>query len=140
MTEFLVMRKSVAKLLKIFNFLKTLRSDRDYDSCQIWQEPAVYVSCWKIVKMEINIFRHTYQCTQMPLLHRRILCNLLPNHSLFSTHIPTLYRLGESPGLVVMGGDSCSKSCGFEFRHRMDIFSHMFVVKIVMMSARKDQT
>ena len=44
--------------------------------------------------------------------------------------------LGGSPGLVVMGGDLCSKGCGFEsWRHIMDghnIFSHKFVVRIVM--------
>ena len=42
---------------------------------------------------------------------------------------------------MVMGGDSCSKGCEFESRHRIldghDIFhgsfSHVFVVKIVMM-------
>ena len=40
-----------------------------------------------------------------------------------------------SPGLVVMGGDSCSKGRGFESQHCrywMDIFSHLFVVKIVV--------
>ena len=41
-----------------------------------------------------------------------------------------------SPGLVVMGGELCSKGCGFEsWRHIMDghnIFSHKFVVRIVM--------
>ena len=41
-----------------------------------------------------------------------------------------------SPGLVVMGDDSCSKGGGFESRRRildglLDIFSHLFVVKIV---------
>ena len=39
-----------------------------------------------------------------------------------------------SPGRVVMGGVSCSKGCGFESqRGTLDgIFSHLFVVKIVM--------
>ena len=41
-----------------------------------------------------------------------------------------------SPGLVVMGGDSHSKGHGFESRSRIldghDIFSHLFVVKIVL--------
>ena len=39
-----------------------------------------------------------------------------------------------SPGLVVMGGDSCSKGREFESGHHiMDgHFSHLFVVKIVM--------
>ena len=40
------------------------------------------------------------------------------------------------PGLVVMGGDSCSKGHGFESRCRIldghNIFSHTFVVRIVM--------
>ena len=40
--------------------------------------------------------------------------------------------LGGSPGLVVMGGDSRFKGRGFESQHWMDIFSHKFVVKIVM--------
>ena len=48
-----------------------------------------------------------------------------------------LERLGGSPGLVVMGRDSCSKGRGFESRHRIldGLFSHIFVVKIVMMFA-----
>ena len=57
-----------------------------------------------------------------------------------------LHRFGErlwktfqsrnGPGLVVMGGDACSKGRGFESRRRIldghDIFSHAFVVKIVL--------
>ena len=50
--------------------------------------------------------------------------------------------LGGSPGLVVMGGDLCSKGCGFESRHRTldgyNIFSYIFVVRIVMF-VRKDE-
>ena len=45
-------------------------------------------------------------------------------------------RRGGSPGLVVMGGDACSKGRGFKSRCRIldghDIFSHWFVVKIVL--------
>ena len=39
-----------------------------------------------------------------------------------------------SPGVVVMGGDSCSRGCGFEFQHPIldGHFSHWFVVKIVI--------
>ena len=41
-----------------------------------------------------------------------------------------------SPGLMVMGGDSCSKGRGFVSRRlKLDghnIFSHIFVVRIVM--------
>ena len=42
--------------------------------------------------------------------------------------------LGRSPGLVVMGGDSCSEGCGRKSQHRTldGHFSHLFVVKIVM--------
>ena len=40
-----------------------------------------------------------------------------------------------SPGLVVMRRDSCSEGRGFESRHRIldGHFSHLYVVKIVMM-------
>ena len=46
----------------------------------------------------------------------------------------TTLNLGGSPGLVVMGGDSYSKSREFESRHHIldGHFSHVFVVKIVM--------
>ena len=44
---------------------------------------------------------------------------------------------GGSPGLVVKGGDSRSKGHGFESQRQIldwyDIFSHWFVVKIVLM-------
>ena len=38
---------------------------------------------------------------------------------------------GGSPGLVVMGGDSCSKDHEFESQHHIldGQFSHLFVVK-----------
>ena len=46
------------------------------------------------------------------------------------------YYNGGSPGLVVMGGDSCSKGHGFISRCRIlyghNIFSHIFVIRIVM--------
>ena len=47
--------------------------------------------------------------------------------------MPLGHRLkGESPGLVVMGGDSCAKGRGFESRHRIldGQVSYLFVVKI----------
>ena len=42
--------------------------------------------------------------------------------------------MGGSPGLVVMGGDSCSKGREFESRQCIldGYFSHLFAVKIVM--------
>ena len=43
--------------------------------------------------------------------------------------------VGRSPGQLVMGGDSCSEGRGFKSQHCihwMDIFSHIFDVKIVM--------
>ena len=48
---------------------------------------------------------------------------------------PNYISQGGSPGLVVMGGDSCSEGRGFESQHRIldGHFSHLFVVKIVMM-------
>ena len=41
------------------------------------------------------------------------------------------YLMGWSPGLVVMGGDSCSKDREFESQHHIldGQFSHLFVVK-----------
>ena len=47
--------------------------------------------------------------------------------------------LGMSPGLVVMGGDSCSEGRWFESQYSIldGHFSHWFVVKIVMFSCRK---
>ena len=42
---------------------------------------------------------------------------------------------GGSPGLVVMGGDSCSKGCEFKNQHNIldgHIFTNLFVVKYVM--------
>ena len=42
--------------------------------------------------------------------------------------------LCRSPGLVVMGGDSCHEGCGFESQHCMlnGNFSHIYFVKMVM--------
>ena len=44
-------------------------------------------------------------------------------------------RMGRSPGLVVMGGDSCTEGRGFESCHHIleGHFSHIFVVKFVLM-------
>ena len=41
---------------------------------------------------------------------------------------------GGSPGPVVMGGDLCSRDCGFEYQHRIldGTFSDYLVVKIVV--------
>ena len=41
---------------------------------------------------------------------------------------------GGSPGLVVIGGDTCSEGCVFESQHHIlnGHFSHLCVVKIVM--------
>ena len=40
--------------------------------------------------------------------------------------------VGQEPGLVVMGGDSCSKGREFESQHQLldRHFSHLFIVKI----------
>ena len=44
---------------------------------------------------------------------------------------------GGNPGLVVMGGDSCSEGRGFKSQHRIldGHFSHIFAVRFVMMFA-----
>ena len=43
--------------------------------------------------------------------------------------------MGRSPGLVVMGGDSCSRGCEFKSWHQIldGHFLHLFAVKIVML-------
>ena len=45
---------------------------------------------------------------------------------------PLKLVLGGSPGLAVMGGDTCSECCGSKSQHcLLDVhFSHLFVVKI----------
>ena len=55
--------------------------------------------------------------------------------SIFFCIIQTIQLLGGSPGLVVMGGDSCTKGCGFKSCHCIldGHISQIFVVKIVMM-------
>ena len=48
---------------------------------------------------------------------------------------PNLVTLGGSPGLVVMGGDSCTEGCGFESQHCI-LAGHFFTLiccKIVLM-------
>ena len=49
--------------------------------------------------------------------------------------------MGGSPGLVVMGGDSCTEGRGFESQHHILVghFSQIFVVKIVTF-VWKDET
>ena len=37
-----------------------------------------------------------------------------------------------SPGLVVIGGDSCPEGNGFESLHHITFLLHIFAVKIVM--------
>ena len=55
---------------------------------------------------------------------------------IFRIEIIKMFILGESPGLVVMGWDSCSEGRGFESQRHLldghDIFSHWFVVKTVL--------
>ena len=47
--------------------------------------------------------------------------------------LKTFQLMGWSPGLVVMGEDSCSEDRGFETNHQIldGHFSHLIVVKIV---------
>ena len=39
------------------------------------------------------------------------------NSDTFLLSLQTKFWVGGSPGLVLMGGDSCSKGCGFKLRH-----------------------
>ena len=60
-------------------------------------------------------------CT-LTLMARKCFSNIKKSHKL-------LLESGGSPGLVVMGGDSCSKGRGFEYQHHVhDVhFSHLLV-------------
>ena len=51
-----------------------------------------------------------------------------------TTSMEQFLMLEGSPGLSVMGGDSCSKCHGFKFQHCIldGLFSHIFVAKLVM--------
>ena len=56
------------------------------------------------------------------------------------TELNYMCLLGRSPGLVVMGADSCSEGHGFESQHCIldGHFSHIFVVKIVMFVKKEE--
>ena len=62
--------------------------------------------------------------------------------SLHSPNQTCWFELGGNPGLVVMGGGLCSIGHGFESRRhildRHNIFSHIFVVRIVMFVWKDD--
>ena len=49
--------------------------------------------------------------------------------------IKTILLEGGSPDVVVMGGDSCTRGCEFEFLHWIldGHFSHLIVVKIFLL-------
>ena len=70
----------------------------------------------------IQVIALTFQLLLLGLRQQNIYCQ-------------ELLFMGESPGLVVMGGDSCSKGLGFESQnHILDgrFFTHLFFVKFVM--------
>ena len=70
--------------------------------------------------------------------------SVLRQGSTYFSHTTTTYQAlltqmtvprNTHTGLVVMGRDSCSEGRGFDSQHRIldGHFSHLFVVKIVMM-------
>ena len=40
---------------------------------------------------------------------------------------------------MVMGEDYCSRGCGFESQHQMDIILHLFVLKMELFFLKKDR-
>ena len=80
------------------------------------------------------------ECQSISIEFRRVFPALSGMKKLVKNRMVTSYSMnldlsgkgkhimGGSPGLVVMGGDSCSKGRGFESRRRIldghDIFSH----------------
>ena len=90
-----------------------------FTSCQIWFLEVVGTQ-WRLSLKFSNV--------------QYLLCILLPMS--FTECSITIICNGESPGLVVMEGDSCPKVVGSNpgtVFGWMDIFSHIFVVKIAMM-------
>ena len=62
-------------------------------------------------------------------------CVLCSTSELDFTMHKQFMALGGRPGLVVMGGGSCSKGCEFESRHHIQdghFFTYLFVVNFVM--------
>ena len=83
-------------------------------------------------------FKPVYQARNVPFELKSLIHPVFQlfgfNHQ--KRRITTLgkyFDKGGSPGLVVMGGDSCSEGCGYKSRCRTldghDIFSHRFIVK-----------
>ena len=54
-------------------------------------------------------------------------------HTLVKVSFKTILAKDGSPGLVVMGGDSCSEGHEFKSQHCIldGLFSHLLVVKII---------
>ena len=69
-----------------------------------------------------SIHRNSYHCTKLKIYPLQLISKIL------------YHPLGQSPDLVVMGGDSCFKGCGFESQHLIPDghFSRLIVVKFVM--------
>ena len=95
--------------------------------------------------MNNNLKAPYYECSDECNWSMRYFTSELEVHScVISCHLSwkilTNFRLknftilGRSPGLVVMGGDSCFRGCKFESQHRIldGHFSHVSVVRIVM--------
>ena len=95
--------------------------------------------CGKILTILFSMLHSQHQYRKFDLFYLWDICdntklaNIYPHLRILLT-MKLWYLQGGSPGLVVMGGDSCSKGREFESGHRIlnGPFLHLFVVKIVM--------
>ena len=97
--------------------------------CSYFQSQHRLYSWWQYEILIWNKFRLS------SVLNTAILANTLKDFSNWKLK----NNKGVSPGLVVMWGNSSSEGRGFESQHGMDIFSHLFVVKIVMFVWKNEQ-
>ena len=90
------------------------------------------VDCPLIVLKNLPQRRSTPSMNPITRLARVFAFGIYSSVKLFLNQ--TLF-LGGRTGLLVMGGDSCPESNGFEFQHCIQDrhFSHTFFVKIVVM-------
>ena len=89
--------------------------------------PFIYFVCCRKKK---NSFLCT-RCSVQWGIHSSLRPVRMSQHRSIEWLRPHRNNSGGSPGLVVMGGDSCSEGRGFESQHSI-LDGHLFVVKIVM--------
>ena len=139
---------SVARTLcwKKSRFTKHLTSILRPENLICVEQPFIlklFSDIWKRKKNSYNIYRISYEGSvsrkngqpNLRLSPTLVLNRLFLRLSHWAyCQCPGAKVTNGSPGLMVMGDDSCSRGCGFESRHHIldGYFSHWFVGKIVL--------